>query len=98
MVAVGFLPCATHGKAFAVCKPVFTKSLCPVVPILEIAVWKCLCSWNADYEVIYNTINLSQYLVYPDAMLINFIYVGPNVEVKQGLGDFRDSNLLELQK
>jgi len=38
LVAVGLLPCATHGKAFAVCKPGFAvcfwhtaNSLCPVV-------------------------------------------------------------------
>ena len=37
LVAVGLLPCATHGKAFAVCKPGFAvcfrhtaNSLCPV--------------------------------------------------------------------
>ena len=41
MVAVGLLPCATHGKAFAVCKPGFAvcfrhtaNSLCPVVQAL----------------------------------------------------------------
>jgi len=38
LVAVGLLLCATHGKAFAVCKPGFAvcfwhtaNSLCPVV-------------------------------------------------------------------
>ena len=41
LVAVGLLPCATHGKAFAVCKPGFAvcfrhtaNSLCPVVQAL----------------------------------------------------------------